>query len=50
LDFIAAIPNKPKRVFVVHGEPEAANAMAVGLSKLGIKNVIVPKRGDRFEA
>lgn len=49
LDFIAAIPNKPKRVFVVHGEPDAANAMAAGLSKLGIENVIVPKRGDRFE-
>jgi metallo-beta-lactamase family protein len=49
LDFIAAIPNKPERVFVVHGEPDAANAMAIGLSKLGIKNVIVPKRGDRFE-
>ena len=49
MDFIAAIPNKPERVFVVHGEPDAANAMAAGLSKLGIKNVIVPKRGDRFE-
>jgi metallo-beta-lactamase family protein len=49
LDFIAAIPNKPKHVFVVHGEPDAANAMAAGLSKLGIENVIVPKRGDRFE-
>ena len=49
LDFIAAIPNKPERVLVVHGEPDAANAMAAGLSKLGIKNVIVPKRGDRFE-
>ncbi len=49
LDFVAAIPNKPKRVFVVHGEPDAANAMAAGLSKLGIENVIVPKRGDRFE-
>jgi metallo-beta-lactamase family protein len=49
LDFIAEIPNKPKRVFVVHGEPDAANAMAAGLSKLGIENVIVPNRGDRFE-
>ena len=49
LDFIVAIPNKPKRVFVVHGEPDAANAMAAGLSKLGIENVIVPEGGDRFE-
>ncbi len=49
LDFIDAIPNKPERVFVVHGEPDATKAMAAGLSKLGIKNVIVPERGDRFE-
>jgi metallo-beta-lactamase family protein len=49
LDFIAAIPNKPKSVFVVHGEPDATKAMAAGLYKLGIKNVIVPERGDRFE-
>jgi metallo-beta-lactamase family protein len=48
LDFVAAIPEKPKRVFVVHGEPDAAAAMAAGLRKMGIDNVIIPARGERF--
>ena len=48
LDFIAAIPKKPKHVFVVHGEPDATKAMAAGLSRLGIGNVTIPARGERF--
>jgi len=48
LDFVSAIADKPQRVFVVHGEPDAAAAMAAGLSKLGIGNVVIPARGDRF--
>jgi metallo-beta-lactamase family protein len=48
LDFISAIAGKPEHVFVVHGEPDAAKAMAAGLSKLGIGNVAIPARGDRF--
>jgi metallo-beta-lactamase family protein len=48
LDFISAIAGKPEHVFVVHGEPDAANAMAVGVGKLGIRNVAIPARGDRF--
>ena len=48
LDFIAAIPKKPERVFVVHGEPDATKAMAAGLSRLGIGNVTIPARGERF--
>jgi metallo-beta-lactamase family protein len=49
LDFISAIPSKPKHVFVVHGEPDAAAAMAAGVLRLGIENVAIPVRGDRFE-
>jgi metallo-beta-lactamase family protein len=49
LDFIAAIPNKPQHVFVVHGEPDATAAMAAGLAKSGIENVTIPERGERFE-
>lgn len=49
LDFIAAIPKRPERVFVVHGEPEAAKAVAAGLRKLGIGDVAIPARGERFE-
>ena len=49
IDFIAAIPNKPQHVFVVHGEPDATAAMAAGLARLGIENVTIPERGERFE-
>ena len=49
LDFINAIPNRPKRVFVVHGEPDATAAMAAGLARLGIENIAIPERGERFE-
>jgi metallo-beta-lactamase family protein len=49
LDFIASIPDKPKHVFVVHGEPDATAAMAVGLVRSGIENVTIPERGESFE-
>jgi metallo-beta-lactamase family protein len=49
LDFINAIQNRPKRVFVVHGEPDATAAMAAGLARLGIENITIPERGERFE-
>jgi metallo-beta-lactamase family protein len=48
LEFISAIADRPKHVFVVHGEPDAAAAMAAGLRKLGFSNVEIPARGDRF--
>jgi metallo-beta-lactamase family protein len=49
LDFINAIPNRPKHVFVVHGEPDATAAMAAGLDRLGIEDIAIPERGERFE-
>jgi metallo-beta-lactamase family protein len=49
LDFINAMANKPKHVFVVHGEPDATAAMAAGLARLGIEDISIPERGDRFE-
>ncbi len=49
LDFINAIPNRPKHVFVVHGEPDATAAMATGLARLGIEDIAIPERGERFE-
>jgi len=48
LEFISAIADRPKHVFVVHGEPDAAAAMAARLRKLGFSNVEIPARGDRF--
>lgn len=49
LDFINAIPNRPKHVFVVHGEPDATAAMAAGLARLGIEDIAIPERGERFK-
>ena len=49
LEFISAIPGKPEHVFVVHGEPDATAAMAAGLVRMGIENVTIPERGERFE-
>lgn len=43
LTWAQAFRKKPKQVFVVHGEPEASQALADGLRKdLGFKNVQVP--------
>jgi metallo-beta-lactamase family protein len=49
LEFIGAIPHLPNRVFVVHGEPEAAQAMSDRLRGLGISQVTVPERGQVFD-
>ena len=49
LEFIGAIPQRPRRVFVVHGEPEATRAMSESLRGLGIPEVTVPERGQTFE-
>ena len=38
-----------KKVFVVHGEPEAAEALVEPLLKLGVKEVFVPDIGDEYE-
>jgi metallo-beta-lactamase family protein len=49
LEFIGAIAQRPRRAFVVHGEPDATRAFAAGLSGLGISSVTVPERGQQFE-
>lgn len=38
-----------KKAFVVHGEPDSAEALAEGLTGLGYGRVFVPKRGERYE-
>lgn len=35
-----------QRAFVVHGEPEASQAFAAELTRLGVPRVVVPARGD----
>jgi len=36
-------------MFVVHGEMQAAKAMAEALRKSGISNVTIPAGGERFQ-
>jgi len=38
-----------ENIFLVHGEPEAANALADGLKKHGKADVQVPARGQKFK-
>jgi len=38
-----------KKVFIVHAEPEAAEAMREPLQLLGVREVVVPEKGDEFE-
>lgn len=41
--------SRVRKVFVVHGEPEAAESLSEGLRNAGFKNVTVPSRGQVFE-
>lgn len=38
-----------KKVFLVHSEPEAAQALVEPLLALGVREVYTPKKGDEFE-
>jgi metallo-beta-lactamase family protein len=46
LGWVQAMDRLPTRAFVVHGEPEPAQALADGLTELGIAATFVPDRGD----
>ena len=39
----------PRRAFVVHGEPDAALAMAKMLKEEGVRRVDIPKQGESFD-
>lgn len=38
-----------RQVFLVHGELQPATALAQGIRDLGIREVVIPERGDSFE-
>jgi metallo-beta-lactamase family protein len=38
-----------QKVFIVHGEPESAEALAEAVREIGIKEVIIPQLGQSFE-
>ena len=47
--WVRALGGPVRRAFVVHGEPEAAEAMAKLLKEEGVRQVDVPKLGESFE-
>ena len=49
LRWLEGMPSAPRRVFVTHGEPEAANAMARHLRERFGWAIEVPQYGERFE-
>jgi metallo-beta-lactamase family protein len=49
LDWVKAMAQLPSQTFVVHGDPEPAEAMATGLSGLGIPQAHVPERGESYK-
>ena len=38
-----------RQVFVVHGDPDPAAALAEGLGDIGVRNAVVPGEGDVFQ-
>lgn len=49
VEWVRPVAANMERAFVVHGEPEAAAAMAGELRKLGVRQVAVPALGDEFD-
>lgn len=46
LAFIAALDPKPRKIFLVHGDPEAQEALAGSLAQAGVSGVVRPKFGE----
>jgi predicted metal-dependent RNase len=49
VEYILAIGNRPKRIFLVHGEPRQTDALAAKLTSAGVANVHIPERGEVVE-
>ncbi len=49
LDWVRPIARGLKGVFLVHGEPKAAESLAEGMRELGVANALAPERGQRVE-
>jgi metallo-beta-lactamase family protein len=49
LGWVKAMKRLPDKAFVVHGDPEPAQAMADGLMELGIPEALVPDRGESHQ-
>jgi metallo-beta-lactamase family protein len=40
---------KLKKIFLVHAEPEAAEALRAALMEIGVPEVLIPAKGDEYE-
>jgi metallo-beta-lactamase family protein len=49
LDWMAPVAPTLKKVFLVHGEPVAQQALKAKIEERYKLEVVCPKRGDRFE-
>jgi len=49
VQYLLAVGTKPKRVFLVHGEPQQTDALATKLASAGLTNVYIPERGETVE-
>ncbi|MFO7638619.1 MAG: MBL fold metallo-hydrolase [bacterium] len=50
LDYVGGMNlNRLKKVFIVHAQPEAAEAMVEPLKALGVREVHIPDKGDEHE-
>jgi metallo-beta-lactamase family protein len=49
LAFISAMDPKPRKIFLVHGDPEAQEALAASLEAAGVSGVARPKFGEVAE-
>ncbi|MDD5627758.1 MAG: MBL fold metallo-hydrolase [Elusimicrobia bacterium] len=49
LAFVAALDPKPRKIFLVHGDPDEQAALAQGLEAAGVKDVVRPQFGQVVE-
>ena len=49
LDWVRAIETKPKRVFMVHGEPRALEALGASIREEMGLDVTIPEQGQAFD-
>ena len=49
VDFAVASGKPPRRIFLVHGEPEQKEALKGHLRDKGFQNVMIPKEGESVE-
>ncbi len=47
--FIQSLQPRPRRIFLVHGDPRDRQALAAHLKALGVERLELPEYGDEFE-